>query len=189
MATTALLNQEICKPTGAVLAAPSTTAILAAFLPTGLRQSLLGSIVQQPRYYCATGCALSLVITDAGSAISSATLYVVGTDMFGRDLTETIYTNTAGSATYSGTKPFHTITEIWATGVGFSGAMRISVGVIGVLGLPQIITAQSDIIGARIDAAEEVIATVISVANNTITPSVAPNGAERIYVDYLVVNT
>lgn len=181
-----LLNQEICLPTGAVLAPPSAAAILAATIPDGTVQNMTASILaaNQPGTLCNTGMALAMVVTDGPGTIVSARFYVTGFDCRGAALAERVYTNVAGSNSYPLTKPFHTIDYCEQQGVGFGAGQTISLGVTGVFGLPAPIIQVSDVVVARVDAGVEAAPT-ISVANNTWTPASAPNGARRFYVNIL----
>lgn len=181
-------NQELCLPTGAVLAAPSAVSILAAFLPDGTVQDLTALILaaNQPGALCNTGLALALVVTDAGSATTSSRVYVEGVDCMGRALAERLAVNVGGSNNYPLAKPFWRIDYCEMQGVEFSGVMRLSLGTTttGVLGVPTPLVLTSDIVVARIDAAPEA-APNISLTYNTWTPASAPNGARRFYLNYL----
>src|SRR3990167_7126983 len=183
MSSILLLNQEICEPDGTVLVTPSTTAILAAFMPDGTVQDIaVGALASQPGVLCGTGLALTMVITDSDSSITSAQIRVIGADCFDRALDETCETNTPGSATYTMVKPFYRIDTLKVTGVDFTGADLLSIGVSGVLGLPVIISSASEVRVARVDGGVEAVPTIVA-ADNTWEPASAPNSARRFYVN------
>ena len=186
--THVLTNQELCLPTGAVMAAPSSTAILAAFQPDGTVQDMTALILaaNQPRAFCNTGLALAMVVTDGGSIITSARVYIEGIDCMGRSISERFARNIAGSANYPLVKPFWRIDYCEAQGVGFATAaetMSLGIAPLGVLGLPFPIISADDVVAARVDAVLDA-APALDLTNNTWTPPSAPNAARRFYLNY-----
>ena len=166
-------------PAGAVLATPSASVIVTAFLPDGTVEA--AAVAAQPSSFCTSGMALAMVVTDGGSTTTSARARVIGTDVLGRALDERVSTNAPGSNSYPMTKPFYTIDEVEIQGVGFAGADRIALVLTGVLGLPVIIGAEGDIHDAAVDSVVEP-SPVISVDDNTWTPGSAPNGVRTFSV-------
>ncbi len=127
--------------------------------------------------------------TAAGAEDTNGTIDVVGTDLAGNVLTETITPN--AGATVAGTKAFASITSI--TGVGWvigEGNDTIKVGFGDVIGLPDKLSSTAQVIAAEKNSVREstfptvtVSATVL--ASNTVDLNSAMDGDE-IAVYYMV---
>jgi len=178
----ALINQEICVPTGAAIAVPSAVAVHAAFLPDGTVQSQVGTIAAQPGTLINMGFALKVSVTDADASITSTTVHAVGTDWFGRDVDEVWSSNVAGSANYDMAKIFTVLTTLDVTGVDYTGADLLSIGVSNIVGIPYVIATADDVVNFREDAVIEAAPTIV-VANNSIVLPTSPDGAARYYAD------
>jgi len=85
-------------------------------------------------------------ITATGATGADAVLNVIGTDVYGNVITETITLN--GTATIQGVKAFKTITSITPAGGSDLGATDLTVGTGSKLGLPVKLNARPDLLQA-----------------------------------------
>jgi len=85
-------------------------------------------------------------ITATGASGADAILNVIGTDVYGNVITETITLN--GTATIQGAKAFKTITSITPAGGTGLGATDVTVGTGSKLGLPVKLNARPDLLQA-----------------------------------------
>jgi hypothetical protein len=85
-------------------------------------------------------------ITATGATGADAILNIVGTDVYGKALTETLTLN--GTATIQGVKAFKTVTSITPNGGVGLGATDVTVGTGSKLGLPVKLNARPDLMQA-----------------------------------------
>jgi hypothetical protein len=85
-------------------------------------------------------------ITATGALGDDAILNVVGTDVYGNAITETITLN--GTATIQGVKAFKTVTSVTPAGGAGLGAAAVTVGTGSKLGLPVKLNARPDLLQA-----------------------------------------
>ena len=117
---------------------------------------------------------------------TNGTIVVVGTDLAGNTITETITPN--DGATVAGAKAFATITSItgagWVTG---GGADKITVGFGALIGLPDKLSDTAQVLAVSLNNAKEANAPAVTVSAsalelNTVDLSSALNGSPvKIY--------
>lgn len=103
-----------------------------------------------------------------GSSIVAMTITVTGTDVYGEAMTELITVVATGTSTaYNGTKAFKTVTSIAVTAAADAEANTLNMGFGDVLGIPYVLTHESDVLGFYADTTEEKLASVFVAADAT----------------------
>lgn len=112
---------------------------------------------------------------------TNGTIVVVGTDLAGDVITETLTPN--GGATVAGTKAFATITSITGAGWVINGADpdTIEVGFGSLIGLPDYLTDTAQVVACSVNNVKEAVAPIVTVSAtvldlNTVDPNTAHGG-------------
>jgi hypothetical protein len=117
---------------------------------------------------------------------TNGTIVIVGTDLAGNSITETLTPN--DGATVAGAKCFATITSI--TGVGWvtaGGKDKVTLGFGALIGLPDKLTDTAQVLAASLNNVREAVDPTVTVSatlleNNTVDLSSALNGSPvKIY--------
>lgn len=117
---------------------------------------------------------------------TNGTIVIVGTDLAGNSITETLTPN--DGATVAGAKCFATITSI--TGVGWEaagGKDKVTLGFGALIGLPDKLTDTAQVLAASLNNVREAVDPTVTVSatlleNNTVDLSSALNGSPvKIY--------
>ena len=130
------------------------------------------------------------------SSIVAMTILITGTDVYGVAMTELMTVVATGtSAAYNGKKAFKTVTSIAMTAVGDAEANTVGMGFGDVLGIPYVLTDESDVLGFYAGTTEEKLASVFvgAVATNpatnatgdtrgTVNPNTTLDGSVQLYL-------
>ena len=130
------------------------------------------------------------------SSIVAMTIVITGTDVFGVAMSELMTVVATGTSTaYNGKKAFKTVTSIAMTAAADAEANTVGMGFGDVLGIPYVLTDESDVLGFYADATEEKLASVFvgAVATNpattatgdvrgTVNPDTTLDGSVQLYL-------
>jgi hypothetical protein len=129
-------------------------------------------------------CARNVTVTQTavGTEDTNGTVVVVGTDLAGNAITETLTPN--DGATVAGTKAFRTLTSITGAGWAVDGAEKtndkVTVGFGDIIGLPDLLPCNSVIFatlnGVREAAGPAVTFSTTALEDNTVDLTSALNG-------------
>ena len=137
------------------------------------------------------------------TSIVAMTVVITGTDVFGEAMTELMTVVATGTSTaYNGLKAFKTVTSIAITATGDAEANTLNMGFGDVLGIPYVLTHESDVLGFYADTTEEKLASVFVAADatspatnatgdvrGTVNPNTTLDGSVQYYLWMDVRNT
>lgn len=152
-------------------AAKSATAVLNA---SAAFQTVITNVLAAPVTGLG-GCAgRALQVVSSSASDTAKTITIVGTDIYGVTLTQTLTMN--GTTAVNGTKAFNTITSISVSALMIG---TISVGTLDVFGLPVPLAMIGDVIQDLTDGAKSGTAGTFVVADTTSGGSTAATGDVR----------